>query len=151
MRRGGPLALRDAGGSLGINVSTDSRKPGVGYASGAIIGNELGRRIARGARGVEVRPSDALLASLGHGRQALHAHRLTLPHPRTGEPLTLESPLATDLEELWASPGAALRGHPVRGWDVLYGAQAASTPSSDPHQDTGWPDPATADARESEA
>ena len=66
-------------------------------------------------------PTDTLLAALGHGRQALHAHALTLPHPRTGEPLALESPLPEDLEALWASPGEALAGRPLRGWEVLYG------------------------------
>ncbi|MEO0322151.1 MAG: RluA family pseudouridine synthase [Myxococcota bacterium] len=71
-------------------------------------------------------PSNALLASLGHGRQALHAHRLTLPHPRTGAPLTLESPLPPDLEALWSAPGAVLAGRPVRGWEVLYGAAPAA-------------------------
>jgi 23S rRNA pseudouridine1911/1915/1917 synthase len=34
-------------------------------------------------------------------RQALHAWRLTLPHPETGEPLSLEAPLAPDLRTFW--------------------------------------------------
>ena len=42
---------------------------------------------------------------LGHPRQALHAHRLTIRHPRSGEPLTLEAPLPPDLEELWTRLG----------------------------------------------
>lgn len=33
-------------------------------------------------------------------RQALHAHRLALPHPVTGEPLVVESPLPGDLAAL---------------------------------------------------
>jgi 23S rRNA pseudouridine1911/1915/1917 synthase len=33
----------------------------------------------------------------GLPRHALHAHRITFPHPRTREPLTVESPLAADL------------------------------------------------------
>jgi 23S rRNA pseudouridine1911/1915/1917 synthase len=33
----------------------------------------------------------------GLPRHALHAHRLTFPHPRTRAPLTVESPLAEDL------------------------------------------------------
>jgi 23S rRNA pseudouridine1911/1915/1917 synthase len=41
-------------------------------------------------------------------RQALHARRLTLPHPRTGRPLTLEAELPADmqalLEELRSAP-----------------------------------------------
>ena len=41
----------------------------------------------------------ALLAAFdGLPRQALHAHRLTFPHPRTGAPVTVESPLPGDLE-----------------------------------------------------
>ena len=47
--------------------------------------------------------SEALLARLGHGRHALHVHRLLLPHPRTGAPLVVESPLPEDLRALWAS------------------------------------------------
>jgi 23S rRNA pseudouridine1911/1915/1917 synthase len=36
-------------------------------------------------------------------RQALHATRLTLPHPRTGEVLRFESPLPADIETLLAA------------------------------------------------
>lgn len=36
----------------------------------------------------------------GFGRQALHARRLTLRHPETGETLTLTAPLPADMEEL---------------------------------------------------
>jgi len=36
-------------------------------------------------------------------RQALHAWRLTIQHPATGEPITFEAPLPTDLEELLAA------------------------------------------------
>jgi 23S rRNA pseudouridine1911/1915/1917 synthase len=36
-------------------------------------------------------------AALGLGRQALHAHRLSLLHPETGEPLELRSPLPPDM------------------------------------------------------
>ena len=35
----------------------------------------------------------------GLARHALHAHRLTFPHPRTGEPVTVESPLPADLAD----------------------------------------------------
>jgi len=38
----------------------------------------------------------------GLARQALHAHRLTFPHPATGAPFTAESPLPADLEALLA-------------------------------------------------
>jgi 23S rRNA pseudouridine1911/1915/1917 synthase len=55
-----------------------------------------GRRSA--LRLAEVRPlrpgeEDGLLLS----RHALHAHRITLAHPATGEPLTLEAPLPEDM------------------------------------------------------
>ena len=42
--------------------------------------------------------TDELLAAFdGLPRQALHAHRLTFPHPRTRQPVTVESPLPDDL------------------------------------------------------
>ncbi len=50
-----------------------------------------------------------LLDRLGHPRQALHAHRLVVQHPRTGAPLTLEAALPTDLLALWDS----LDGEPI--------------------------------------
>jgi 23S rRNA pseudouridine1911/1915/1917 synthase len=34
-------------------------------------------------------------------RQALHAWRLSLPHPRTREEVHLEAPLAPDLRAFW--------------------------------------------------
>jgi 23S rRNA pseudouridine1911/1915/1917 synthase len=40
-------------------------------------------------------------ATLRLPRQALHASRLTIPHPATGVPITLESPLPPDLAALW--------------------------------------------------
>jgi 23S rRNA pseudouridine1911/1915/1917 synthase len=40
---------------------------------------------------------ELLAAFDGLPRQALHAHRLTFPHPRTGDPVTVESPLPVDL------------------------------------------------------
>ncbi len=39
-------------------------------------------------------------------RQALHAWRLELPHPRTGERVRLETPLPPDLAAFWAACGA---------------------------------------------
>ena len=50
-------------------------------------------------------------------RQALHAWRLELPHPRTGERVRLETPLPPDLAAFWAAlrPGlTAVRGHGQR-------------------------------------
>ncbi len=51
---------------------------------------------------VEGDRSDRLLAQLGHPRHALHAHRLTIAHPRDGKPATYEVPLAWDIETLWS-------------------------------------------------
>jgi 23S rRNA pseudouridine1911/1915/1917 synthase len=34
-------------------------------------------------------------------RQALHAWKLTVPHPGTGVPLSFEAPLAADLQAFW--------------------------------------------------
>lgn len=53
---------------------------------------------------IETGMTPALLGRLGHDRQALHAHTLTLPHPRSGKPLELTAPLAPDLQSLWDSP-----------------------------------------------
>ncbi|GAB4205319.1 MAG: RluA family pseudouridine synthase [Sandaracinaceae bacterium] len=39
-------------------------------------------------------------ATLGHVRHALHAHRIELDHPRTGERCAFESPLPEDLQAL---------------------------------------------------
>jgi 23S rRNA pseudouridine1911/1915/1917 synthase len=40
---------------------------------------------------------ELLAAFDGLHRHALHAHRLTFPHPRTGAPITVEAPLPADL------------------------------------------------------
>jgi len=45
--------------------------------------------------------SDADHALLRLPRQALHAWRLSLPHPETGERVDLEAPLAPDLRTFW--------------------------------------------------
>jgi 23S rRNA pseudouridine1911/1915/1917 synthase len=46
------------------------------------------------------------LAALRLPRQALHAWRLELPHPRTGERTALEAPLPPDLASFWAGCAA---------------------------------------------
>lgn len=33
-------------------------------------------------------------------RQALHAHRLSFPHPMTGEPMTFTAPLPEDMRSV---------------------------------------------------
>jgi len=42
-------------------------------------------------------------ARLRLARHALHAWRITLPHPVTGEPIRIEAPLAEDLAAFWDS------------------------------------------------
>lgn len=42
------------------------------------------------------------------GRQALHAWKLQLPHPETGEPLQLQAPPPDDLLEAWVALGGTL-------------------------------------------
>ncbi|MGE0785795.1 MAG: RluA family pseudouridine synthase [Sandaracinaceae bacterium] len=49
--------------------------------------------------------SAPLEAKLGHTRQALHAHRIELTHPRTAATIELAAPLADDLRALWARLG----------------------------------------------
>lgn len=63
---------------------------------------------------IETGMTPQLEASLGHCRQALHAHTIGFEHPMTGEPTSITAPLAADLERLWAhlaqatpNPGAA--------------------------------------------
>jgi 23S rRNA pseudouridine1911/1915/1917 synthase len=43
-------------------------------------------------------------------RQALHATRLTIPHPRSGQMMTFESPLPADLVAVLVSSGGGLKG-----------------------------------------
>lgn len=64
--------------------------------------------------------TDALLGRLGHPRHALHAHRLEIPHPRTGALLEIEAPFPPDLVKLWDDPARPLRGEPAIGWDDLW-------------------------------
>jgi 23S rRNA pseudouridine1911/1915/1917 synthase len=45
--------------------------------------------------------TDADRSALRLDRQALHAWRLRLPHPRTGERLSFEAPLEADLQAFW--------------------------------------------------
>jgi 23S rRNA pseudouridine1911/1915/1917 synthase len=46
-------------------------------------------------RGIPDKRLQKALASMG--RQALHAFRLTLPHPRTGDMMVFEAPLPQDI------------------------------------------------------
>jgi 23S rRNA pseudouridine1911/1915/1917 synthase len=52
-------------------------------------------------RGADDELTAADLALLEVPRHALHAAEIALPHPVTGEPLTITSPLAKDLDSFW--------------------------------------------------
>ena len=52
-------------------------------------------------RGIPEKRVQKLLSSFD--RQALHAARLTFPHPRTNETMTIEAPLPEDMRELLAA------------------------------------------------
>lgn len=81
----------------------------VGYP---IVGDPLyGRRLAlpRGA-------SDEFVAALrGFRRQALHAARLELAHPRTGRALAFEAPLPADFQALLAALARDVADHADTG------------------------------------
>jgi 23S rRNA pseudouridine1911/1915/1917 synthase len=53
--------------------------------------------------------SEDARAALGHARHALHAHRIELDHPRTGERVAFESPLPADLVALLDEPPSDAR------------------------------------------
>ncbi len=55
------------------------------------------------ARGADGALTEIDLLRLEMPRHALHAARLSLPHPMTGAPLDLEAPLPADMAELWNS------------------------------------------------
>ena len=60
------------------------------------------------------RATPELLASLAaFKRQALHAARLRLAHPATGEPLEFESPLPPDILQLLAALRADVAANPA--------------------------------------
>lgn len=70
----------------------------------AIVGDKLygyGEHYFQKYNDGELSPED--LTVLEHPRHALHHHRLSFAHPRTGAPLVVESPLAADLAEFLAS------------------------------------------------
>jgi len=56
-------------------------------------------------RAADGRLSELDLARLEIARHALHAARLVLPHPITGERLELEAPMPSDMADFWASVG----------------------------------------------
>lgn len=55
------------------------------------------------ARGADGELTDEDFARLELPRHALHAAKLSLPHPMTGAPLTIEAPLPADLGAFWAA------------------------------------------------
>jgi 23S rRNA pseudouridine1911/1915/1917 synthase len=76
-----------------------------------VVGDKLygpdERAFARAADGVL---SELDLARLELPRHALHAARLSLPHPMTGAPLRIEAPLPRDMATFWSS----LESRPAR-------------------------------------
>jgi 23S rRNA pseudouridine1911/1915/1917 synthase len=72
-----------------------------------VVGDKLygpdERAFARGADGTLTAEDEVLLELPRH---ALHAVRLSLPHPITGIPLEVEAPLPPDIERFWSSLGA---------------------------------------------
>jgi 23S rRNA pseudouridine1911/1915/1917 synthase len=52
---------------------------------------------------VETGMTESLRARLGHDRQALHAYRIALVHPRSGARIEARAPLPPDLVALWGS------------------------------------------------
>ncbi len=75
----------------------------------AAIGHPLVGDRRYGARGVVPPHVPAAQAAAVHGfaRQALHAHRLDLKHPATGEAMTFRSQTPADLQALLAALGPA--------------------------------------------
>ena len=70
----------------------------------------VGDPVYGGRRRIPAGATPALAAALrGFQRQALHAARLTLPHPTGGGELTLESPLPPDFAQLLAALAAERR------------------------------------------
>lgn len=70
-----------------------------------IVGDKLYGPEGQGAflERIETGMTADLQARLGHDRQALHAYRCTIEHPRSAERVTFTAPLAPDLVALWAS------------------------------------------------
>ena len=64
LTRGGPAALRDAGGFFGVSVQTDSRRPVTGELSARVVGNELGRVGTGGSVEIQARPRPELSFSV---------------------------------------------------------------------------------------
>jgi 23S rRNA pseudouridine1911/1915/1917 synthase len=50
---------------------------------------------------IETGMTPDLLGRLGMARQALHAHRVELTHPSTGEPFVVEAPMPADMQAYW--------------------------------------------------
>jgi 23S rRNA pseudouridine1911/1915/1917 synthase len=69
-----------------------------------IVGDKLyGASEALFMRACDEGVTPELLAAFdGLPRHALHAHRLTFPHPKTRQPVTVESPLPADLRDYMA-------------------------------------------------
>ena len=72
----------------------------------------VGDPVYGGRQRIPPQADSGLIDRLRHfGRQALHAFRLSLVHPRSGERLTWTSPLPDDMAQLVAALQADLRNH----------------------------------------
>jgi 23S rRNA pseudouridine1911/1915/1917 synthase len=73
-----------------------------------IIGDKLygPERVAPFLEIIERGLTADLVERLGHDRQALHAHRVTLAHPRDGTSFAVVAPLPPDLSALWDRLGS---------------------------------------------
>jgi 23S rRNA pseudouridine1911/1915/1917 synthase len=69
------------------------------------------------ARSADGELTEEDLAMLELPRHALHAARLSLAHPMTGAPLTIDAPLPEDLRAFWDGIGQGRRPAPVGGSD----------------------------------
>jgi 23S rRNA pseudouridine1911/1915/1917 synthase len=78
------------------------------WLGAAVVGDKLygpdEQAFARAADG-ELTAEDA--AQLELPRHALHAARLALPHPITGEPLAIEAPVPADMADFWTNAAGA--------------------------------------------
>ncbi len=93
------LAVRDGRSLLAIQLETGRKhqiRAQLALAGHPLVGDPRYGRPSREARGRG--------AAGAMGRPALHAWRLTVPHPIQREPLAVEAPLPADLERL------------LRGW-----------------------------------
>ena len=93
--------VRSAGGAAELEVRLETGRTHQIRVHLAELGHPiLGDRLYGGRRLGRIRDDGLRALAAGLSRQALHAFRLSLHHPRTGEPLVFEAPLAVELVAL---------------------------------------------------